>query len=183
MIGQKNREVSLLSKKVEAFALNLLHLVRGVRVYPSRHPTLLEVAKNVLKRRPLRFPGVSNNWNHIQGIGGIRRIRRGKKRVVSRRCFTHEKVLRLLWTKDVTLDDVWTFAKVISVPNLKAMPCDKNSAPKSPPSTLNHSSSTRFTLRSSIRIRIGGQSGRKATSGLARPDDSGSPSRTNCRSP
>jgi len=29
------------------------------------------------------------------------------------------KVLQLLWTKDVTIDDVWTFARVISIPKLE----------------------------------------------------------------
>ncbi len=48
MPGRKHRELSLLGRRVEAFALNLLYLIRGVRVYPTKHPTLLEVARNVI---------------------------------------------------------------------------------------------------------------------------------------
>jgi hypothetical protein len=118
MIGQKNREVSLLSRKVEAFALNLLHLIRGVRVYPAKHPTLLEVAKNVLDSAPLDPQGslaigVTSSELVVSGefIAG---------KASSLASMLHaRKVLQLLWTKDVTLDDVWTFARVISGPKLE----------------------------------------------------------------
>lgn len=118
MIGQKNREVSLLSRKVEAFALNLLHLIRGVRVYPAKHPTLLEVAKNVLNSAPLDPQG-----SLTLGITSRELVVSGEfvaGKASSLASMLHaRKVLQLLWTKDVTLDDVWTFARVISVPKLE----------------------------------------------------------------
>ncbi len=118
MIGQKNREVSLLSRKVEAFALNLLHLIRGVRVYPAKHPTLLEVAKNVLNSAPLDPQesltiGITSKELVVSGefVAG---------KASSLAAMLHaRKVLQLLWTKDATVDDVWTFARVISVPKLE----------------------------------------------------------------
>jgi len=118
MIGQKNREVSLLSRKVEAFALNLLHLIRGVRVYPANHPALLEVAKNVLNSAPLDPQG-----SLTIGITSKELVVSGEfvaGKASSLAAMLHaRKVLQLLWTKDVTLDDVWTFARVISVPKLE----------------------------------------------------------------
>ena len=118
MTGQKNREVSLLSGKVEAFALNLLHLIRGVRVYPAKHPTLLEVAKNVLNSAPLDPQG-----SLMIGITSRELVVSGEfvaGKASSLASMLHaRKVLQLLWTKDVTLDDVWTFARVISVPKLE----------------------------------------------------------------
>ena len=118
MTGPKNREVSLLSRKVEAFALNLLHLIRGVRVYPAKHPTLLEVAKNVLNSAPLDPQG-----SLTIGITSRELVVSGEfvaGKASSLASILHSrKVLQLLWTKNVTLDDVWTFARVISVPKLE----------------------------------------------------------------
>ena len=118
MIGQKNREVSLLSRKVEAFALNLLHLIRGVRVYPAKHPTLLEVAKNVLNFAPLDSQG-----SFTIGITSKELVVSGEfvaGKASSLASMLHSrKVLQIFWTKDVTLEDVWTFARVMSGPKLE----------------------------------------------------------------
>ncbi len=116
---RKHREVSVLGRRVETFALNLLHLIRGVRVYPTKHPTLLEVAKNVLNSAPLDSEGsltigVTSKELIVLGefVGG---------KASSLASMLHErKVLQLLWTKDATLDDVWTFARVMSTPKLEA---------------------------------------------------------------
>jgi hypothetical protein len=118
MIGQKNREVSLISKKVEAFALNLLHLVRAVRVYPGKHPTLVEVAKSVLNSLPLDPQG-----SLIIGITSKELVVSGEfiaGKASSLASMLHaRKVLQLLWTKDATLEDVYAFARVISIPKLE----------------------------------------------------------------
>ena len=118
MIGQKNREVSLLSRKVEAFALNLLHLIRGVRVYPAKHPTLLEVAKNVLNFAPLDSQG-----SFTIGITSKELVVSGEfvaGKASSLASMLHSrKVLQIFWTKDMTLEDVWTFARVMSGPKLE----------------------------------------------------------------
>lgn len=118
LAGRKHREVSVLGRKVEAFALNLLHLIRGVRVYPTKHPTLLEVARNVLNSAPLDSAGsltigVTSKELIVLGefVGG---------KASSLASMLHgRKVLQLLWTKDATLDDVWTFARVMSTPKLE----------------------------------------------------------------
>jgi hypothetical protein len=118
MIGQKNREVSLLSRKVEAFALNLLHLIRGVRVYPAKHPILLEVAKTVLNSAPLDPQGFLTIGITSRELVVSGEFVAGKASSLA--SILHaRKVLQLLWTKDVTLYDVWTFARVISVPKLE----------------------------------------------------------------
>lgn len=116
--GLKNREASLLGRKVEAFALNLLHLIRGVRVYPTKHPTLLEVARNVLNSVPLDSMG-----SLTIGVTSKELIVSGEfvaGKASSLASMLHaRKVLQLLWTKDATLDDVWTFARVMSTPKLE----------------------------------------------------------------
>jgi hypothetical protein len=118
MIERKNREVSLLSRKVEAFALNLLHLIRSVRVYPTKHPRLLGVAKNVLNSTPLDSQG-----SLTIGITSKELVVSGEfvaRKASSLASMLHgRKVLQILWTKDVTLEDVWAFAKVMSSPKLE----------------------------------------------------------------
>lgn len=116
--GQKGREAPPLSRKVDAFALNLLHLIRGVRVYPTRHPTLLEVARNVLNSAPLDSMG-----SLTIGVTSKELIVAGEfvvGKASSLASMLHaRKVLQLLWTKDATLEDVWTFARVMSTPRLE----------------------------------------------------------------
>ena len=115
---RKNKEASPLSIKIESFALNLLHLIRGVRIYPTKHPTLLEVAKSVLNSAPLDSAGsltigVTSKELVVSGefIAG---------RASSLASMLHaRKVLQIFWTKDATLEDVWTFARVMSTPKLE----------------------------------------------------------------
>jgi hypothetical protein len=118
MTGPEDREASLLSRKVEAFALNLLHLIRGVRVYPPNHPTLLEVAQNVLSSALLDSQGsltigVTSNELVVSG-----KFFAGKASGLASMLHAR-KVLQISWTKDVTLDDIRTFARVMSVPKLE----------------------------------------------------------------
>ena len=116
--GRKNREVSPLGRKVEVFSLNLLHLIRGVRVYPTKHPALLEVAKNVFSSAPLDSSG-----SLTIGITPKELIVSGEfvaGKASSLASMLHaRKVLQLHWTKDATLDDVWAFARVMSTPKLE----------------------------------------------------------------
>ena len=118
MTGPKNTEVSLLSKKVEGFALNLLHLIRMVRVYPAKHPNLLKVAKNALNSAPLDSQG-----SLTIGITSKELVVSGEfvaGKASSLASILHaRKVLQISWTKDATLEDVWTFARVMSVPKLE----------------------------------------------------------------
>ncbi len=118
MIGQKNREVSLLSKKVEAFALNLLHLIRAVRVYPAKHPTLLEVAQNVLHSIPLDPKGSITIGITSKELVVSGEFIAGKASNLASMLHAR-KVLQLLWTKDATLEDVYAFARVLSIPRLE----------------------------------------------------------------
>jgi len=118
MTGRKNKEASPLSLKVEAFALELSQLIRGVRIYPAKHPTLLEVAKGVLNSAPLDSTGsltigITSKELVVSGEFVAGRASRLASMLHAR------KVLQLFWTKDVTLEDVWTFARVISTPKLE----------------------------------------------------------------
>lgn len=115
---KKNREISLLSKKIEGFALNLLHLIHGVRVYPARHPTLLEVAKNVLNSAPVDPKGSLTIGITPRELVVSGEFVAGKAGSLASMLHAR-KVVQLLWTKDVTLDDVWIFARMMSVPKLE----------------------------------------------------------------
>jgi hypothetical protein len=118
MAGQINRESSPLSKKVEAFALYLLHFIRGVRIYPNKHPILLEVARNILHSAPLDSTG-----SLTIGVTSRELIVSGEfvaGRASGLASMIHaRKVLQIFWTKDVTLEDLWTFGRLMSTPKLE----------------------------------------------------------------
>lgn len=109
---------SPLAKKVESFALNLLHLIRGVRVYPTKHPSIIEVAQKVLLSAPVDSAGsltigVTSKELIVSGefIGG---------KAGDLASILHEKkILQVVWAKEVTLDDVWAFARAVSTPKLE----------------------------------------------------------------
>jgi len=111
---------NLFTKKVESFALELLHLIRGARIYPNKHPTLLEVAKNVLRSAPFDLQGSLTigvtSWELV--VGG--KFISGKARNLAS-MFNAKKILQIFWTKDATLDDIWGFARVISTPKLEGL--------------------------------------------------------------
>jgi hypothetical protein len=118
MIKGKPKEPSLLGTKVEAFALNLLLLIRGVRVYPPSHPIVLGVAKKVLNSAPLDSMGsvtigVTSKELFVSG-----EFVAGKASGLASMLHAR-KVLQLLWTKDVTLEDVRNFARVMSTDRLE----------------------------------------------------------------
>jgi hypothetical protein len=118
MIGQKKRESSPLSIRVEAFALNLLHFIRGVRVYPKKHPTLSEFAKNVINLAPFDSAG-----SLTIGITSKELVVSGEfvaGKASSLASMLHaRKVLKIFWTKGVTLEDIWTFANLMATPKLE----------------------------------------------------------------
>lgn len=118
MTGWKPKEETPLSKNVEAFALELVRLIRGVQVYPSKHPTLLGVAEKVLAGAPLDSTGlltigVTSNDLVVSGefvggkASGLAALLHGRK------------VLRISWTREARMEDVWTFARLLSTPKLE----------------------------------------------------------------
>lgn len=118
MTERKNREASPLSKKVEAFAIDLLHLIRGVRIYPNKHPTLLEVAKNVLNSVPLDSTGTLTIGVTSKELIVSGEFIAGKATSLAS-MFHARKVLQIFWTKEATLEDVWAFARVMSTLKLE----------------------------------------------------------------
>jgi HEAT repeat protein len=107
-----------ISKKVEAFALDLMRLVRGVRVYPENHPSLLGVAERVIDLIPsesggLLAIGVTSSELVVSGefVGG---------KAASLAGLLHDrKILRIFWTREIRPRDVWTFARLLSTPKLE----------------------------------------------------------------
>ena len=118
MTGQKNREPSQLSKRIETFALNLLHFIRSVRVYPNKHPILLEVARNVLNTVPLDSTGSLTIGVTSKELVVSGEFIAGKASSLASMLHAR-KVLQIFWTKEVTLEDVWTFARLMSTPKLE----------------------------------------------------------------
>jgi hypothetical protein len=118
MIELKNREVSPLSKKIEAFALDLLHLIRGVRIYPNKHPTLLEVAKTVLNSVPFDSTGTLTIGVTSKELVVSGEFIAGKATPLASMLHAR-KVLQIFWTKEVTLEDVWVLARVMSTLKLE----------------------------------------------------------------
>jgi len=118
MTGQKKRELSLLSRKVEAFALNLLHFIRGVRVYPNKHPILSEVARNVLNFAPFDSAGSLTIGVTSKELVVSGEFVAGKASSLAS-MFHTRKVLKIFWTKGVTLEDIWAFARLMSTPKLE----------------------------------------------------------------
>jgi HEAT repeat protein len=107
-----------LSKKMEAFALDLMRLIRGVRVYPENHPALLGVAERVIDLVPcesngLLTIGVTSSELVVSGefVSG---------KAASLASLLHErKVLRIFWTREMRPSDVWTFARLLSTPKME----------------------------------------------------------------
>lgn len=114
----KLRDSSPLSRKVEGFALNLLHLIRGVRVYPTKHPTIIEVAKRVLQSAPLDATGSLTIGVTSKELIVAGEFITGKASDLA--SVLHEKkILQLVWKKEASLDDVWAFARAVSTPKLE----------------------------------------------------------------
>jgi len=111
---------NLFTKNVESFALELLHLIRGARIYPNKHPSLLEVAKNVLRSTPFDLQGSLTIGVTSQELVVGGKFISGKARNLAS-MFNAKKILQIFWTKDATLDDVWGFARVISTPKLEGL--------------------------------------------------------------
>jgi hypothetical protein len=118
MRRHKNKGVSPLSRKVEAFALCLVHLIRGVRIYPTKHPALLEVAKNILNSAPLDSAGFLTIGVTSKELVVSGEFIAGKASSLASMLHAR-KVLQVFWTKAVTLEDVWSFARVMSTPKLE----------------------------------------------------------------
>ncbi|MCX8116936.1 MAG: HEAT repeat domain-containing protein [Desulfobacterota bacterium] len=106
------------AKKVENFAITLLQLIRGVRVYPAKHPTIIEAAQRVLRSIPWEATGTLTI-----GVTPKELIVSGEfigHKASELASFLHEKkILQVSWTHGVTLDDLWAFARVVSTPKLE----------------------------------------------------------------
>jgi hypothetical protein len=107
-----------LKKNIESFALEFVRLVRGVRLYPSKHPTLIGVAERAMAAVPFDSAGL-----FTVGVTPAELIVSGEfvggkaSRLAS---FLHaRKVLRLYWTQEAQLEHVWTFAQLLSTPKLE----------------------------------------------------------------
>lgn len=112
------KDSSPLARRMEGFALNLLHLIRGVRVYPTKHPTIIEVAKRVLQSAPLDATGSLTIGVTSKELIVSGEFITGKASDLA--SILHEKkILQLVWKKEVSLDDVWAFARAVSTPKLE----------------------------------------------------------------
>jgi hypothetical protein len=106
------------SKTIESFALDFVRLIRGVRVYPSKHPALIGVAVKVLASLPFDSTGT-----FTMGVTPTELIVSGEfiaGKTTRLSSFLHgRKILRIYWTREVRLEDLWTFARLLSTPRLE----------------------------------------------------------------
>ena len=91
---------------------------RGVYVYPAKHPTLLGVARNVLDSAPLDATGHLTIGVTSRELVVLGEFVAGKATKLASMLHAR-KVLQLFWLKDATLDDVWTFARVMATPKIE----------------------------------------------------------------
>jgi hypothetical protein len=107
-----------LFKNIESFALDFVRLIRGVRVYPPEHPALIGVAGRVLASVPLDSTGT-----FTMGVTPAELIVSGEfiaGKATRLSSFLHSrKILRIYWTREVQLEDLWTFARLLSTPKLE----------------------------------------------------------------
>src|SRR3990172_4558106 len=106
------------SKRIQTFSMDMMRLIRGVRVYPEHHPSLLGVAERIIGL----FPSESNGLLTI-GVTPSELIVSGEfvgGKATSLASLLHErKVLRIFWTREVRPQDVWTFARLLSTPKME----------------------------------------------------------------
>lgn len=108
------------SEALEAFARDLLALVRAVRVYPSSHPHLSETAERLTARLRAGLPSplALDVLEDELALGGV--TAGGKhSRVSSLASQLHmRRVLRLIWGREATASDATAFATLLSDPAL-----------------------------------------------------------------
>ena len=116
--GEKNSQLtppgpSDLSKNLEAFALDLVRLIRGARIYPSSHPSFLGVAERVVAGAP-----VGSGGSLTIGVTPTELVASGEfvaGKASRLAAILHaRKVLRVFWYPHVSPEDVWVFARLLS---------------------------------------------------------------------
>lgn len=117
--GSGRRDISsALSKQMESFALDLLRLIRGVRVYPSKHASFFGIAERIVAEVPTDATGCltigvtpSELIVHGEFFGG---------KVARLAAFLHDrKLLRVHWSSQTSAEEVWIFARLLSTPKLE----------------------------------------------------------------
>jgi len=116
-LNSKN-STDALTKKVESFALDVVRLIRSVRVFPPNHPSLTGTVEAVLSNIPFDSSdaftvGVTPTELIVNGefIGG--------KANALARLLHARKVLRMVWTREVRSEDIWAFARLFSTPKIE----------------------------------------------------------------
>ncbi len=108
------------ARALEAFARDLLALARGVRVYPQGHPHLQAVADRLLEGARCDLP-VPLDLGVLPGELSVGTSYTGDKspRAAQLAALLHgKKILRLLWTREVTADQAARFARLLTDPAL-----------------------------------------------------------------
>jgi hypothetical protein len=107
-----------LMKNLEPFSLELVRLVRALGIYPLEHPSVRSSAEKVVALAPLDSTGTL-----AIGVTPIELVVAGQfiggKPARLANLLYVRKILRLLWTKDVRLEDVLVFARLLSTPKME----------------------------------------------------------------
>ena len=110
--------LSDLSKSLEAFALDLVRLIRGARIYPSDHPSFLGLAEKVVAGAPVGSAGSLTIGVTPAELVVSGQFVAGKASRLA--AILHaRKVLRVFWYPHVSPEDVWVFARLLSTPEVE----------------------------------------------------------------
>ncbi len=120
-MSPRESPAGLLTHAVEAFARELLALVRGVRVYPPSHPYLQGVVARLLAGVESDLPAAlslgvtpSELWVGEVGAGG-----KGTRAAQLAALLHGKKALRVRWAPTATADDALAFAAALADPALE----------------------------------------------------------------
>jgi hypothetical protein len=104
--------------KVEAFAMDLLRLIRGARVYPANHPSLLGVADKVVAAALSDQAGLFTIGVTPRELIVSCEFVAGKASPLASLLHA-KKILRIFWTRDTGPNDAWAFARLLSTPRIE----------------------------------------------------------------
>ena len=102
-------------RNVEAFSLEVVRLIGALGIYPVQHPFCRSIAENVVALAPLDSTGTLTIGVTPIELVVAGQFMGGKSARLANLLYVR-KIGRIFWTKDVRLEDLLVFAKLLSTP-------------------------------------------------------------------
>jgi hypothetical protein len=106
-------------RNVEAFSLELVRLIGAVGIYSAQHPSARSIAEKVVALAPLDSTGTLTIGVMPVELVVAGQFIGGKSARLAKLLYVR-KILRIIWTKEVRLEDVLVFAQLLSTPKTAA---------------------------------------------------------------